>query len=188
MKKRTIIPALLLLVILSGCVCSREPVAVVYGKRIYYSDLDPDHMGESLSEQIHGPVIRKYLHERGLTVSDKELIAFVKDGDEPVPDDILDKEGKIFFRAILESNLFAKSLFDEYGGRVTISSFGFIGALDAQEKFLRKLIQEGKLSILDPALEQKFWETVTNEWGDSTLSEEKAREMFNDPDYPLGLS
>lgn len=169
-----------------GCTSSRDPVAVVHGDRIDRDELQTEQTGESLSRRIFEAVMRRYLDEHDLTVSDDDLIDYLKHGfDEPIADELLDKEGNEFFRTIIESRLFAKSLFEEYGGRVTISSFGFVGALDAQEAFLREEMQDGAFTILDPELEKAFWIVVTNEWGDVTLSEDEARKMFNQPDFPM---
>jgi len=162
---------------------TREPVAVVLGDRIYRDELMPGESGERLAQMIHAPIMRQYLREHDLTVSKKELTAYMKQGDEPLDNDLMDREGREFFRSIVESIKFGRSLFEAYGGRVTISSFGFVGALDAQETFMRKRMNDGAFAIFDPALEQAFWATVTNEWGDATLSEEKAREMFNEPAF-----
>ena len=177
--------AIALVLCVVGCTSTREPVAIVLGDRIYRDELEPDDSGKSLSQLIHAPIMRKYMRGHHLAISDRDLRACLKRGDEPLPDDLLDKEGKVFFRSIIESRLFAKSLFEKYGGRVIISRFGFAGALDAQEAYLRKQMMEGAFAILDPALEEAFWNTVTNEWGDATLSEEDAREMFSRPDYPM---
>lgn len=175
--------AIALVLCVVGCTSTREPVAIVLGNRIYRDELEPDN--RSLSQLIYVPIMRKYMSEHHLTVSDRDLHAYLKRGDEPLADYILDKEGKTFFRAIIESRLFAKSLFEKYGGRVTISSLGFAGALDAQETYFREQMNKGAFSILDPALEQAFWGMVNDEWGDVTLSEEKAREMFNRPGFPM---
>ncbi len=177
--------AIALVLCMVGCTSTREPVAIVLGDRIYRDELEPDDGGKSLSQLVHARIMRKYMGEHHLAFSDRDLRAYLKRGDEPLPDDLLDKEGKAFFRSIIESRLFAKSLFEKYGGRVTISSFGFAGALEAQETYLREQMNKGAFTILDPALERAFWGTVTNEWGDATLSEEKAREMFSRPDFPM---
>ena len=189
------------------CASAQEPVASVLGKAIYRTELMPDeklteikkadlseeeyaqwqidYPAERLSQLIHEPIMQKYMDEHDLVVSDQDLVAYLKQGDNPIPINVLGKEGKAFFRAIIESRLSAKSLFEEYGGRVAVSSFGFADAVDAREAFLRQRAQEGTFSINDPALREAFWRNTTNDWLDATLTEEKAREMFNRHGFPM---
>lgn len=202
---KQIIIALLLFTTLSAS--AQEPVASVLGKTIYRSELMPeekitalkkadlseeeyaqwqiDYPAERLSQLIHEPIMQKYMGEHGLVVSDKDIVAYLKQGDSPIPVDVLGKEGKAFFRSIIESQLFAKSLFEEYGGRVAISSLGFADAVDAREEFLRDQVQTSAFAINDLALKEAFWSNTTNDWLDATLPEEEAREMFNRPGFPM---
>ena len=196
------------IVCIMGCATnSGDPVAVVLGRRIYRNDLKPeartlamrqadlspaDFMAwqsaypvKRLSLFVQEPLMRRYMREHRLAVSDKELIACLKHGDEPVPDAVLDKEGRVFFRSIIETRLFAKSLFQTYGGRVAISSFGFADAVDARAAFLRQQAQAGAFVIQDLGLQEAFWQNTTNEWLDATLTEEEAREMFSRPGFPM---
>lgn len=196
-----------LLVCTALCASAQEPVATVLGKAIYRAELMPDekitslkkadlsevkfaqwqidYPAERLSQLIHEPIMQKYMDEHDLVVSDKDIVAYLKQGDNSIPVDVLGKEGKAFFRSIIESRLFAKSLFEAYGGRVAISSFGFADAVDAREGFLRQQVQAGAFTINDPALQEAFWTNTTNDWLDATLTEEKAREMFNRPGFPM---
>ena len=196
-----------------GCATnSGAPVAVVLDRRIYRDDLKPEartlamkqsdlsptdfmawqgaYPAESLSQLIQEPLMRRYMREHKLSVSDKELIAYLKHGgDEPLPDGVLDKlldkEGMAFFRWIMETRLFAKSLFQTYGGKVAISSFGFADAVDARAAFLRQQAQAGAFVIQDPGIQEAFWQNTTNDWLDATLTEEEAREMFSRPGFPM---
>jgi len=191
-----------------GCATnSGDPVAVVLGKKIYRNDLKPEsrtlamkqadlppadfmawqsaYPAECLAQLVQEPLMRRYMREHKLAVSDKKLIAYLKHGDEPVPDEVLDKEGRDFFRSIMETRLFAKSLFQTYGGRVAISSFGFADAVDARAEFLRQQAQTGAFVIQDLGLRKAFWQNTTNEWLDATLTEEEAREMFSRPGFPM---
>lgn len=182
-------------------------MAVVLGRKIYRDDLRPEahtlamkqadlspvdfmawqsaYPAERLAQLVQEPLMRRYMREHNLAVSDKELIAYLKHGDEPVPDEVLDKEGRAFFRSIIETRLFAKSLFQTYGGRVAISSFGFADAVDARAAFLRQQAQAGAFVIHDLGLHKAFWQNTTNEWLDATLTEERAREMFSKPGFPM---
>ena len=168
-----------------GCASKQEPVAVVLGDRIFRDELKPEDASASLSQLIQEPIMRRYMREHSLGVSDKDLIAYLKKGEEPIPKAFLDRKGKAFFRSILESRLFAKSLFEKYSGRVAISSFGFADAVDARATFLREQAQTGTFVINDPVLREAFWKNATNEWLDATLTETEAREMFNTPGFPL---
>lgn len=196
-----------LLVCGTMCTSAQEPVATVLGDTIYRADLMPNetlatthkmdlteeefarwqkiYPAKRLSQLIHRPIMQKYINENNLEVTDRDIVTYLKQGDEPIPDDILDKEGKTFFRLIIESRLFSKSLFKEYGGRVAISSFGFADSVDAREIFLRQQAQAGTFVINDPDLHKAFWASITNDWLDATLTENEAREMFNNPDYPM---
>jgi hypothetical protein len=205
MKMKYILIALL--VCAAMCTSAQEPVATVLGDKIHRVELMPsekmatsqkadlseeefaqwqkDYPAERLSQLIHRPIMQKYMRENNLVVTDKDIVAYLNRGDEPIPDDILDKEGKIFFGSIIESLLFSKSLFEEYGGRVAISSFGFADAIDARETFLQQQAQNGTFVINDPDLQKAFWANITNDWLDGTLTEVEAREMFNRPGFPM---
>jgi len=189
------------------CASAQEPVATVLGKSIYLAELMPDekitalkkadlseeeyakwqidYPAERLSQLIIEPIMQKYMDDHDLVVSDKEIVAYLKQRDNPIPADDLGEVGKFFFRAIFESRLFAKSLFEENGGRVAISSFGFADAVDARVEFLRKQVQAGAFAINDPVLQEAFWTNTTNDWLDATLTEDEAREMFNRPGFPM---
>lgn len=196
------------IVCILGCTTnSGDQVAVVLGKYIYRDDLKPEtsmlamkqanlspadfmawqsaYPAKRLAQLVQEPLMRRYMREHKLAVSDKELIAHLKHGDEPVPDEVLDKEGRAFFQSIIETRLFAKSLFQTYGGRVAISSFGFADAVDARAAFLRQQAQAGAFVIQDSGFQEAFWRNATNEWLDVTLTEEKAREMFSRPGFPM---
>lgn len=200
--------SILWIVCILGCVAnSGDPVAIVLGKKIYRDDLKPEscklamkqadlppadfmawqsaYPAECLAQLVQEPLMRQYKREHKLAVSDKELIAYLKHGDKPVPDEVLDKEGRAFFRSIMETRLLAKSLFQTYGGRVAISSFGFADAVDARAAFLRQQAQAGAFVIQDLVLREAFWQNTTNEWLDATLTEEEAREMFSRPGFPM---
>ena len=200
--------AMVSIVCILGCAThSGDPVAVVLGRRIYRDDLKPEtrtlamkqadlspaeftawksaYPAQRLAMLVQEPLMRRYMREHKRTVSDKELIAYLKHGDEPVPDEFLDKDGRAFVRSIIETRLFAKALFQTYGGRVAISSFGFADAVDARAAFLCQQAQAGAFVIQDLGLQEAFWQNTTNDWLDATLTEEEAREMFSRPGFPM---
>ncbi len=174
---------ILSVLLISGCASKRQSVALVYGEPVYRDELPVEDAGSSLFEIINDAVIEKYIQNNNLDFSDEEMIAHLKTHHEPLPDSLQSEFGLELFRHIFKTRLVARSLFKEYGGRVTISSFGHAIAIDAQKALLRDEMKDGAFRIYDPNLEKEFWQSVTFGSGDATLTESTAREMFKDPEY-----
>ncbi len=182
-----------------------EPVAVALSENIMAWELQPrdwdceeqeaslspeeykqwlsSYPAEKLAGAIKRVLLDRYVMDNGLIATDQELEAYLQ-GQKGNPELLADDFGNAFFSEIIESQKVGKSLFKKYGGgRVSISSLGFVVPIDAQVHFLKEQKADGAFSIADKQMEAAFWEQVAKEWGDATLSEDEAREMFNRPDY-----
>jgi len=165
-----------------------------------YEEWQAAYPAEKLAALIKGPLLEKYKQEKGLAATEAELAPYLKKwrhsggkAAEASPGGAESKKAervvaKKFFASIVESRKIGKSLFEKYGGRVSISSFGFVVPIDAETRFLREKMKEGAFSILDGQMEKAFWAHVSKPWGDGTLTEERAKEMFSSPDYLLQLT
>lgn len=137
---------------------------------------------ERLVTLIKTPIIEQYKKDNKLAATDAELAAYLvrsSQGEQM----LRSQAGKKFFTGIVESRKVGKSLFEKYGGRVSISSFGFVVPIDAEAKLLREKMNQKIFSIRDEELAEAFWAKVSQEWGDATLTEAEARDMFNAADY-----
>ncbi len=79
-----------------------------------------------------------------------------------------------------------RSLYQSYGGRVLLSSFGFNVAIDAMKQFLREEEKRGSFEIFDPGLRAAFWTAVADEaWADGVTTGRSADEVFATPPWQV---
>ncbi|GEM_PF-6011667 len=198
-------------ILLFGCLSNNSndeiPIAVVLGKKIYQSQLtEPTkNRNENLAFHIKQPLLEAFIKDNNIIVTEAELKPALSELMEQVDNDFKEsakkhgidfsderlkkakadayKDGTMFFGEIIKSRKLGKALYEKYGGRVSISSFGFVVAIDSETKYCKEREAAGDFKIYDPEIEKVFWKTLQSEWGDATLSEEEAREMFEDNKY-----
>ncbi len=92
-------------------------------------------------------------------------------------------EDRKFMGLLVESWKIQRSLYQRYGGRVLISSFGPT-AIDALKKFLQEEEKLGSFKIFDPELRAAFWATFADKTGGRGLAQGRsADEVFATPPW-----
>ncbi|HWM94364.1 MAG TPA: hypothetical protein VN493_26650 [Thermoanaerobaculia bacterium] len=96
------------------------------------------------------------------------------------------KGDREFVSGLVQNWKVQRSLFNRYGGRVLVSSFGFNIAIDALKQFLREEETRGSFEIYDPALRTAFWTAVADEtWADGVTSGPGAEKLFATPPWQV---
>lgn len=81
-----------------------------------------------------------------------------------------------------------RALFQQHGGRVRLSAFGFQDPMDAMERFLVEQERLGNFSIPDPEFRSKVWAVFQDKTGgDGTVSGARAAEIFAKPPWEQPL-
>lgn len=81
-----------------------------------------------------------------------------------------------------------RALFQQHGGRVRLSAFGFQDPMDAMERLLAEQERLGNFSIPDPEFRSKVWAVFQDKTGgDGTVSGARAAEIFAKPPWEQPL-
>lgn len=131
--------------------------------------------------------IRKKLEAPDLDPVERErLTAELADWERTSPDrdaEILEGSHKMM-SALVQNWKVQRSLYQRYGGRVLVSSFGFNVAIDAMKRFLREEEKRGSFEVFDPDLRAALWRAVADEtWADGVATGRRADELFATPPW-----
>jgi hypothetical protein len=180
-----------------------ELVATVLGKPIRLKDITPSEAPEKqkqLSEsdykqwlrtyrarwllsRISGEVLEDYAVRENLNPSNEEIKARIAEVASK-PGGNVEADKKLALRiAWVEASArewrTAKALYDKYGGRVAISSFGGCTSFEGRNVVLKAYAAAGNIKFHDADIELAFWEKAKDERVlDVTLPKERVGEYF----------
>jgi hypothetical protein len=151
------------------------------------------HRAGNLSQRVIGEVMRDYVRREKLKPSDDELDAIF---DKIVKEHIAGKELSADAKKKIAIQRFwalgsardwrtAKALYEKYGGRVAISSFGAWVSFEARNTVLQQYADRGELKIDQPELKKAFWDFVHDERmaGDVFVQPQNVAERFAHPPW-----
>lgn len=148
----------------------------------------PGQVEESMKQvrQRRLAEIRKKLEAPGLDPAERErLTAELADWERARPNrdaEILEGNRKMM-SVLVQSWKVHRSLYQRYGGRVLVSSFGVV-AIDAMQRFLREEEKRGSLEVFDPGLRAAFWRAMADEtWAEGVATGPRADELFATPPW-----
>jgi hypothetical protein len=147
----------------------------------------------NLSLAVIGEVMRDYVRREKLKPSDDELDAIF---DKIVKEHIAGKELSADAKKKIAIQRFwalgsardwrtAKALYEKYGGRVAISSFGAWVSFEARNTVLQEYVDRGALTFHNAELKQAFWDLARNERmaGDVFVQPQNVAERFTHPPW-----
>lgn len=147
----------------------------------------------NLSMAVGGEVLRDYARREKLKPSDDELDALL---DKIIQDHIGGKElsaealrkltvQRFWARGAAIDWRNAKAMYEKYGGRVAISSFGACVSFEARNKVFQEYVDRGDLTFHHAELKKAFWEMARNERmvGDVFLRPENVPGHFTRPPW-----
>ena len=160
-------------------VTENPAVAIVLGEKLYASAF------EELQGAIITSLFDRYAAERGITVKDSEVNAFISNMERGMKAEGLDAADELSpeeqaevadMRRSMASSMIRqwklnRALYAQYGGRIIYQQLG-PEPLDAYRMYLKEQQAGGALDFLDPELEAEFWGYFSDE----------TRHDFMDPD------
>lgn len=145
-------------------------VASVLGQKVLAGE------AAEVQEAILTPLFDRYAEQKGITVDNAEIAAYVEKmrsesaGDGSTGESELSAEEaqeieamrKQMGRALIRQWKINKALYSQYGGRLIYQQFG-PEPLDAYRQFLKEQQAAGAFSFNDPSAEQAFWKYFRDE-------------------------
>jgi hypothetical protein len=191
---------------------SREVAATVLGEEITLDQITPadssinrqelseedyqkrllEYRATVLLSRVSGRVMKDYAAREKLRPSDKELEAMFRDfSQKHLPNTKLDDESRKKFAVrmfwLMGSShdwRTAKALYEKYGGRVAVSSFGACISIEGRNAVLQDYAARGDLTIHRAELTQAFWGKTKDERVlDTTLQPKSVKRFFAVPPW-----
>lgn len=170
-----------------------EPVAKVADKRICLRDLEtvtsapPAAQAHALLEAGWVPLFEEYAKSKKLQPTEAEIGRQSALFDKMRPPGMEPHQVEVgFIRNLVLSWKVGGHLHRRYGGRVSLSSFGFHLPIDAIAAWLRDQESRGSFAIYDEKVGAAFWRMIeTAAWGDGVVDEAEGRSIYAAPPWEV---